>query len=237
VTSFEEELHRAVDQRWTNAAALAQNLERFHERNAPARQEAERRLVQIAEDVRSFLIHHQVPPYKMMAGYSTRLQSRRLLCAASGWTIDNYFLTIEGRFVRFAYADPVRAPYGDSPTMKPGQRYIGHIGKAENLVREIKDGVANAIFVPESKPLATFYKSEAEFISYYYTDLPSFSDALPRQPLPCPGEALLLTPGNNELCMARLDNEGTVRVRRQDETIADGALRLVESHRGHDKRR
>lgn len=234
MTRFEEELHRAAEQRSTTATAVDQSLQRFREHNAPARQEAARRLVQVAEDVRSFLMHHRIPPRQIIAVRTTRLRGRHLVHVASGWSLMPYFVTVEGRFVRFVTLSRAEQPYGEwRPKTKPGQHYIGHIGKAVNPVKEVQDGVHGAIFASKAKPMESWYRTGAEFADYYYTDLSGLGGSPKSQGIPCPGEALLLTPGTDELWMARHDfHDDIVSVVRRDKEIADSALKLVESAHG-----
>jgi hypothetical protein len=223
VSKFEEDLHRAAQQRSEAAATTEHLLQRFRQANAPARDEAARRLIGVAEDVRNFLVRRGVAPQQIMAG-RVGFRGLHLEAVCSGWSLDPYFVTSAGRFVSFTadnriHADPLKH------RVKPGQRYLGRYGKTEP-VKEFVNGVADAMFIPGGQPAPFFFSSLDAFNRYYYGDLYQ-----PGRELPCPHVALLFTKASTELYLTRLDTyDRCVNVARFDQQIADSALKLVETH-------
>jgi hypothetical protein len=104
VSKFEDDLHKAAQDRADEAAAEAAATEsvlrRFRDRNIAARIEAKRRLREIAADVSSFLTKRGVAPQQVVAGLRSGPDDRpRLVEVCQGWNFaDYFFLVTTGQF-------------------------------------------------------------------------------------------------------------------------------------------
>jgi hypothetical protein len=230
VSKFEDDLHKAVQDRADEAAAEAEATEsflrRFHDRNIAARIEAKRRLREIAADVSSFLTKRGVAPQQVVAGLRSGPDDRlRLVEVCQGWNFADYFFLVTTG--QFCYSPRPPLPGFRPPgyvhelasEMKPGQLYLGMHTAIPQLVEYLL-GVEEAVFVPEGQLPQTY--AGDKFRTFYYGDLY-------RPGLPAPLPALLLPSAAPELWLASstgTTDHQTVSVMSLDRWIAYEALQI-----------
>ncbi|MFB7939781.1 hypothetical protein [Streptomyces sp. NPDC056049] len=224
MSGFGDALHRAAADRGREAATNEQILQEFRDGNAAARVEAARRYAYLASEVRDFLVQRGVPSIQMMVNKQSWFGGLAPVC--KGWYVGRYFVTVEGRLVRFAHEGRAWRSASEGhlkSKIKPGQRYLGTYLRGATVVHDVRDGVDNAMFL-SGRSLPRYFSSEEQFGRYCYGDL-----LQPGRSLPCPASALLLPEESTELYLVNMDSyDRDFSVSRPHDELASGALSLVE---------
>lgn len=224
MSSFEEELHQAVQAREAAAVSAQAIGERVRRQNAAARVEAVGRLNRLGGYTCNFLTKRGVPPVEVAAGVQTKFRGPRLVTLCSGWWLHPTFLTTDGHLVHVTNG---KSRFGDEleRKIKPGQYYRGRFEDTAAAVVPYDRGVAWATFADLRRLSA--WSSVAEFNTFYYGDL--------YQPLvefPMIYDALLIPGSGDELHLATfVEDDRKYLVTALHYELRTSALKLVDSRR------